>query len=50
MTLTLIYEKLPFVLPKKVEVSIEKRATMFSLRKEGLHLKFLKGLEKCLFH
>ena len=39
MTLTLIYGKLSFVLPKEVDVSVEEIATMFSLRKEGLHLK-----------
>ena len=38
MTLTLIYGKLSFVLPKEVDVSLEEIATMFSLRKEGLHL------------
>ena len=45
MTLTLIYEKLSFVLPKEVRVSLEEIATMFSLPKEGLHLKCFRQRE-----
>ena len=45
MTLTLIYGKLSFVLPKEVDVSLEEIATMFSLRKEGLHLKCFRERE-----
>ena len=45
MTLTLIYGKLSFVLPKEVDVSVEEIATMFSLRKEGLHLKCFRERE-----
>ena len=45
MTLTLIYGKLSFVLPKEVDVSLEEIAAMFSLRKEGLHLKSFRERE-----
>ena len=45
MTLTLIYGKLSFVLPKEVDVSVEEIATMFNLRKEGLHLKCFRERE-----
>ena len=45
MILTLIYVKLSFVLPKEVDVSVEEIATMFSLRKEGLHLKCFREME-----
>ena len=45
MTLTLIYGKLSFILPKEVDVSVEEIATMFSVRKEGLHLKCFRERE-----
>ena len=45
MTLTLMYGKLYFVLPKEVDVSLEEIATMFSLCKEGLHLKCFRERE-----
>ena len=45
MTLTLIYGKLSFVLPKEVDVSVEEIATMFNLCKEGLHLKCFREKE-----
>ena len=41
----MIYGKLSFVLPKEVDVSLEEIATMFSLRKEGLHLKCFRERE-----
>ena len=45
MTLTLIYGKLSFDLPKEVDVSLVEIAKMFSLRKEGLHLKCFRERE-----
>ena len=45
MTLTLIYEKLSFVLPKEVDASLEEIAKMFSLHKEGLHSKCFRERE-----
>ena len=45
MTLTSISGKLSFALSKEVDISVEEIATMFSLRKEGLHLKCFREKE-----